>query len=224
MIYPTLIIDNFFENPDEVRDIGLKLEKSSQDAYPGKRTQPLHKTQIEFFNWSTNKILAAIYNHQPDDMEFTFNAYQTFQAIKPNPKEGKGWVHGDNDFEFTSIVYMSKHKNCGTSIYKRKDGTFPFAGKLHVPNHNIKQEYYGSNKKYDARYFKARDENNKSFEETIKVESLYNRLVLFDSFQYHGVENFYDPAMKEDRLTLVTFFKDVHGMKRLPIPNVRRYI
>ena len=225
MIYPTLIIDNFFENPDEIRNLGVRLEKAEDsNAYPGKRTQPLSEMHTDFFHWSTNKILAAIYNHQPDDMNITFNAYQTFQAIKPNPKEGKGWVHGDTDYEFTAIVYMSKHKNCGTSIYKRKDGTFPFSRESHMPNNKIRKEYYGGGKKYDARYFKARDENNENFEKTIEVESLYNRLLILDSFQYHGVENFYDPAMKEDRLTLITFFSNVQGTKRLPIPNVRRFI
>ena len=225
MIYPTLIIDNFFENPDEVRDIGLSLEKSvNQNTYPGKRTAPLHKVKGGFFNWSTNKILAAVFNHQPGDIPFTFNAYQTFQSVKPNSKEGHGWIHDDNGFEFTAIAYMSKHKNCGTSIYKRKNGHFPFQKDSHISNNDIKKEYYGSNKKYDERYFKARDEQNEGFEKTLKVESIYNRLLILDSYQYHGVENFYDPKMKDDRLTLITFFSDIQGATRLPIPNTKRYL
>ena len=225
MIYPTLIIDNFFNDPDEVRNIGFSLDKEEiNNAYPGERSKPLHIVNPSFFNWSTNKILSAVFNHQPEDLKLTFDAYQSFQFIKSNPKEGHGWVHNDNDYEFTAMVYLSKHKNCGTSLYKRKEGSFPFQRDSHINNNNIKKIYYGSNKKYDEKYFKARDEQNEGFERTVKVESLYNRLLIFDSFQYHGVENFYDPKIKEDRMTLITFFNNIHGAKRLPIPNTRRYL
>lgn len=225
MIYPSIIIDNFFNDPDEIRDIGLSLEKAeNMNAYPGERTKPLHLVKKDFFSWSTNKIASAVFNNQPEDFRLSFDAYQTFQFIKPNPKEGHGWIHNDNDFEFTAIVYLSKHKNCGTSLYKRKEGQFPFQREYHIKNNLIKKEYYGSNKKYDQRYFKARDEQNQDFERTVKVESVYNRLFIFDSFQYHGVENFYDPKVKEDRITLITFFSNIHGAKRLPIPNTKRYL
>lgn len=225
MIYPSIIIDNFFNDPDEIRDIGLSLEKTeNKNAYPGKRTKPLHLVHKEFFNWSTNKIASTVFNNQPEDFNLTFDAYQTFQFIKPNPKEGHGWIHNDNSFEFTAIVYLSKHKNCGTSLFKRKEGCFPVQKNSFVDNNIIKKEYYGSNKKYDQRYFNARDEQNQGYERTVKVESIYNRLFLFDSFQFHGVENFYDPKLKEDRMTLITFFSNINGAPRLPIPNTKRYL
>ena len=225
MIYPTLIIDNFFDDPDEIRNIGLSLDKDKiNNAYPGIRSKPLHLAKPDFFNWSTNKILSAVFNHQPEDMPLNFDAYQAFQFIKPNSKEGHGWIHNDNNFEFTAIAYLSKHKNCGTSLYKRKEGIFPFQKDSHIKNNNIKKEYYGSNKKYDDRYLKARDEQNQGFERTVKVESIYNRLLIFDGFQFHGVENFYDAAIKEDRMTLITFFDNIHGAKRLPIPNTKRFL
>ena len=182
MIYPTLIVDNFFNDPDEIRNIGLSLErKENLGAYPGTRTKPLHSLKPSFFNWSTNKILSVVFNHQPEDLDITFNAYQTFQFIKPNPKEGQGWIHNDNNFEFTAIVYLSKHKNCGTSLFKRKEGCFPVQKDSYIDNNNIKKEYYSSNKKYDGRYFKARDEINNGYERTVKIESVYNRLIIFDS-------------------------------------------
>ena len=76
MIYPTIIIDNFFTDPDEVRNIGLQLPKlDNYDLYPGVRTKPLHETRPDFFNWSTNKIASAMFQHQPHDHKIEFNAY-----------------------------------------------------------------------------------------------------------------------------------------------------
>tara|TARA_R110000823_G_scaffold287150_1_gene405449 strand:- start:3723 stop:4403 length:681 start_codon:yes stop_codon:yes gene_type:complete len=226
MLYPTLIIDNFFDNPDEIRNLGLNLDKCvNQDSYPGKRTSPLHELNNGFFNWSTNKIFTAMHSSVTvGDKNNSFNSYQTFQSISPNPKEGKGWIHIDTDFDATAIVYLSKHKNCGTCLYKRKEGIFSHATSTHDENSTIRKEYYGGNKKFDERYFKARDENNKIFEKTITIDSVYNRLLIFDSLQFHGVENFFDPLIKEDRLTLITFFKNIQGVSSFPIPNVRRHI
>mgnify|MGYP000892137647 FL=1 len=44
MIYPTIIIDNFFKNTDVVLNLAniLKYKKDVEGRYPGERTEPLH--------------------------------------------------------------------------------------------------------------------------------------------------------------------------------------
>ena len=44
----------------------------------------------------------------------------------------------------------------------------------------------------------ALEENNSCFTKTIEVESVYNRLVLFDGAQWHGVNGFYDKNISEE--------------------------
>jgi hypothetical protein len=53
------------------------------------------------------------------------------------------------------------------------------------------------------------EENNNDFEETVRIDSKYNRLVLFDSNQPHAANKFIDEDIKEDRLTLVGFFQTI---------------
>jgi len=225
MIYPTLITDNFFDNPDEVRDFALQLPYSeSSKVYPGVRTPALHKIHPDFFKWSTNKIMSTIFHNKASDSGITFTAYQSFQKIAPNPHEGRGWIHSDNEFEFTAIIYMSKHKGCGTCFYKRKFMQFPFDNPEFHKYTAIKHKYYEDKKKYTKEYFDARDAANEGFEKTLEVDSLYNRLLIFDGSQIHGVENFFQQDSKEPRLTLITFFNDIQGIQRFPIPTMRRHI
>lgn len=225
MIYPTLITDNFFDNPDEVRDFALQLPYSENSkVYPGVRTPALHKIHPDFFKWSTNKIISTIFHNKASDSGITFTAYQSFQKIAPNPHEGRGWIHSDNEFEFTAIIYMSKHKGCGTCFYKRKFMQFPFDNPEFHNHTAIKHKYYGDKKKYTKEYFDARDAANEGFEKTLEVDSLYNRLLIFDGSQIHGVENFFQQDNKEPRLTLITFFNDIQGIQRFPIPTMRRHI
>jgi hypothetical protein len=50
---------------------------------------------------------------------FRWSASQYFQKISSSYTE-KGWIHQDLEFEFTAILYLSEHENCGTSIYMPK--------------------------------------------------------------------------------------------------------
>ena len=50
-----------------------------------------------------------------------------------------------------------------------------------------------------------RKKANDSFDKVVDLQSNFNRLVLFDGHQWHGAENF--GTEKEDRLTLITFFR-----------------
>ena len=225
MIYPTLIIDNFFDNPEEVRDVALQIPFTEKSPYyPGTRTPLLHNANHDFFRWSTNKIINSVFPIKATDSKISFQAYQSFQKIIPTSNEGAGWIHTDGEFEFTAIIYMSKHRGCGTCLYKRKNMEFPFENPNFNKYNSIKKKYYGSNKKYTDEYFKARDASNEGFEKTIEVDSVYNRLLIFDGSQIHGVENYQEPSTKEPRLTLITFFNKLTGADCLPIPTMRRHI
>ena len=49
--YPTVIVDNFFKYPLDVREFALSLnyKPSEEGIYSGKRTTSLHITHINFF-------------------------------------------------------------------------------------------------------------------------------------------------------------------------------
>jgi len=193
MFWPTICVDNFLDNPQEIVDESKKLKfYSAEDgSWPGERT--LTNDSPELNNFLIRKIATLLMPHSHD---YKINASGQFQKITKRCGN-HGWVHKDPD-ELTAIIYLSHHKNCGTSIYK------PKSFKSKIINSKIKNKFYKDGVMTEE-YKKALQENNNQFEETMYFESLFNRLVLFDSSQLHGVKNF--EIVDDPRLTYIAFFE-----------------
>ena len=196
MKWPTICIDNFLEHPHEVVRVAnsFSYAKSSGGSWPGERNQPpLDKELDQFLLAKILKVVLPTYNK-------TFKAKGRFQRIVKN---GEGWIHSDKPHEFTAIIYLSNTKKCGTSLYKSK--SFKSSNK----NQQYKIEYNKTGIKPEG-YEQALRENNDQYEETIYFESVYNRLIIFDSCQLHGVRD-YNGSEDRPRLTYVSFFNDIQN-------------
>ena len=200
MHIPVTILDNFFENPDAVREFALAQQyfPSEDGRWPGLRTAPLHTINTKFFNHFCRRVLTLFY----DEPNPAHHSYVCFQKV-PTGSE-KGWIHIDDNI-ITALVYLNLKSNysSGTSIYKLKN---------HVsyldPDHNlVKIDYYKG--KCDAKKSaESRELNNSNFDETIKVSNVYNRLLAFDSSMWHAAQDF--DTDDEDRITLIAFFDKVN--------------
>ena len=67
--FPTICIDNFYSDPDIIRDFALKQEfhKSLTGGWPGTRTYPIHQLDQDFFKYFTSKFLAVFYDFKQED-------------------------------------------------------------------------------------------------------------------------------------------------------------
>jgi hypothetical protein len=200
MIYPTIILDNFFNDPLKVINFAKSLEyyQDSEGRWPGKRTKELHEVNKYFFENYGSKVLSILY---PTIKEKSFCCSLHFQKIS---KEyiNKGWIHQDSEFDFTTIVYLSQHKECGTSLFDSKNITCEV-----INGENKKDMYLNKTFKKEIQYL---NENNNQFIETIKINSKFNRLIMFDSAQFHSAQKFIENNTEEDRLTLIGFFKNIY--------------
>jgi|TARA_X000001036_G_scaffold409457_1_gene420568 arsenate reductase-like glutaredoxin family protein len=199
MIFPTLIVDNFFSDPYKIKTISDKLnfKKDPNGEWPGERSEQLHKVNFNLFNFINLKILSLLY--PKDHHQINFTASSTFQKISKERYPHEGWVHKDNPSEITAIVYLSKHKNCGTSLWKAKD--------FFVPNNMDDKKYYYKKDTFDEEQLKFLKEHNNNYEKILEVDSLFNRVLIFDSNHPHSANNFVDLNVDDDRLTLITFIK-----------------
>ena len=67
-------------------------------------------------------------------------------------------------------------------------------------------------------------QNNDQFEKTCSFTSEYNRIVNFDSHNFHAVDD-YGGNVENERLTFNYFFEDVYFPKiKYPITEMRRII
>jgi hypothetical protein len=200
MKWPTLCIDNFFRDVEPVIKWANTLDyRKTGGFYPGYRTHFIHKIDNEFFLRSTKKIIASLYPEQIEDDNLSWIAEQHFQKINTKEHKLPGFVHQDLFAEFTAIVYLTDEEEAGTSIYKR----------INEPNpdyDDIKKQGY-STLKYTKEFKKELKKNRDNHQKVLQFTATKNRLVLFDSSHYHGVDNF--GKKQKERLTLITFFKKI---------------
>ena len=215
--FPVAVLDNFYENPDLVRQFALSLDYSPSDdgRWPGKRSLPLHEVNQSFFTTFCNKIFRLFYNSDFRDIHYQVTTqFQSISNYSENAASelNSGWIHSDNAI-FSGVVYLNPNpqKNTGTNIYTKIDEN----------NTPLKQSekfklYLGEEPVDESEYASQLLDNNSIFEETISIKNVYNRMILFESEVFHGVQSLYSSS--EPRLTQ-TFF--VHTVNAGPYPVVR---
>ena len=91
----------------------------------------------------------------------------------------------------------------GTSVYKAKNGySLQYKDEL-----RIKERHYLGEGISDEDYEKGFDAAHDQYVETVKVENVYNRFVLFNSKTHHGVQTF----GSKSRLTMNFFGMAMSG-------------
>jgi len=218
MIYPTIVVDDFFKYPNNIKKLSQDLiyEKDKDGKWPGVRSKSIHEINYEFFNFFHLKILSLLYPNDYQQMIFTASTF--FQKVSGKRYPHSGWIHSDSPCEFTAIVYLSNHKNCGTSFWKKNN--------FYNTESTAKQKHdFYKQDIFNQQQLNILNEHNSNYEKTLTVDSIFNRLVIFDSSQNHSAEGFIDNNIQEDRLTLITFVEkiDIINSKiKYPIPESNR--
>jgi len=216
MLFPIVIQDNFFEDPDFIVNYAnkLKYEENVKKA-PGLRTKPILQFHQEFFSWVTNKSLKLYY----PDKDLEFSASAVFQKIPVNLKYD-GWVHVDSPCELTILVYLNKHTETGTSFYRRKT-PIEFSDK----NQELKHEYFLHSNNNNKKIEEAKKFNNSFFEETINIKGIYNRCVMFDASLFHAAQVFTGDPEEKERLIFVNAIFSISEKGKIlkyPVAECRR--
>ena len=216
MNYPLTIIDDFFEDPDGIVEIANSLQYTPTEdgRWPGARTPTLSESNPDLFAYLGNKIHNIFYMRP-----FSWRMMMHFQKIQPFHenvwnKKNRGWVHQD-PHPFGGIIYLNKNPeiNTGTSIFRVKKG---FA-RMKDEDLRCKESLYLEQDIPQEQYDSHWDNVNNQFIETITVENVYNRLLLFDGSCYHGVKTF----GSQERLTLNFFGLEVGEVPFTPLQRMK---
>lgn len=153
MFDDVLYIDNFYENPDEIRDFALSLPytRNKDTSYPGIRTRMISQDRKDLRVENCNDILLKKYYYNFLDLlkekcnlfdvdkshiETGFHKIQIFSNDLDSPLN-TGFIHTDllahrfrGKKTFAGLIYLNKitRLNSGTSIFKLKNS----------PKHHLK--------------------------------------------------------------------------------------
>ena len=211
-LYPVTIVNDFYEEPDALREYALAQSyaccQAPKDKYgwPGSRTKDLSELNQDLYQKVCLKIVSLFHNSEHDVMRW--NILTGFQIVEE--KFDKGLIHQDGDVVFAGIIYLSPNAplNSGTSIY-RKNNFFDEKRYFNALNQNDLMLTTGKAPSFDY---------HKMFEETVRVNNVYNSLVLFEGDQYHAANNFFGKTKHDARLTQTFFIKRVDAQKHTVFP------
>jgi hypothetical protein len=179
-----IVIDNFYENPMEIRNFALKQEFKPAEYYPGIRTKSFANINIK------NKIQEILYPFGGKITDFNYKGDNgSFQLATSHDRS---WIHSDSKYtNWAGIVYLTPDApiNSGTSFYKHIQGVSN-SNETKVTNIDL------GNSGRDRSKWQLID----------SVGNIFNRLVLFNSTRYHSSNDYFGTDLYDGRLFQVFFF------------------
>lgn len=224
-LFPVLIVDDFLENPDKIREIALAMEYyPNNGSYPGKRTKSLHEINKKLHDYFANKFLSIYYDFNRNNIEWIINI--SFQITTPYDSNKKssfnnGWIHTDKNILLAGVLYLTPDAdiNSGTCIYKVKDHELD--SNLLESNPETRLDLYKNNIKSKS-YKSNLDNFSNNFIETVTVKNIYNRLISFDGSNWHSAQSLH--AGDLPRLTAVFFVESLKSTSEPPIIRINHFL
>jgi len=184
--FPSTVMDNFFVDPYEVLEFAKNVEYNprGETDFPGVITDNLSQ---ELTNWVATKALSVFYDFKTFNLWWTGSS--TFQKIEPYGNENqfhilnRGIPHTD-PAQVAGVVYLDVNscRDAGTSFFQKKPGR-DFYQRSEKFNEAARK--YHSGIKLDD-YEEMLQTHLDSFEETMRVQPKFNRLILYSSDVWHS--------------------------------------
>lgn len=187
------IIDNFFAEPEAIRQFALSHDFTQAPEFDGHKYE--HFAPVKdprFYGWIENE-LSAVIGHNVAVRIATFTCLQ----------EGEGtqqWIHSDNPCaSHAAVVYLFDKPGYGTSFWR---------------HNSLRQEYCdlrdGNGTIQDQLVMELREDGKTTaaWTETDRANSEFNRLIFYPSTRFHSrsVEHGFGSSPETARLTLAVFF------------------
>jgi hypothetical protein len=218
--FPSLCVDDFYSDPDRVRNFALSLPyyANPEGRWPGVRTNELESIDRVFYELFCKKLFSLFFDLEKVDIKYyvstSFQMIDAYDKSYDSPKN-KGWIHYDTGSVFAGVIYLNDNGNvnAGTSLYR-----------LINPNNlelgEIKEDFYKSN--IDKNYDDHIKKHNLAFEETVRYNNVYNRLICFDGEVAHGANHFI--SGQNPRLTQVFFVNEIEINSHPPVPRHKNFL
>lgn len=198
-MFPITVVDNFFKNPDNIRDFAInqQFSRSENCGWPGSRSPMLLDIDMQFHRDVMSKILSSFFRFPEDALTVKFEAF--FQSIQEQYEEG--WCHIDNGVDLAGVVYLTPNSpvDAGTSIYNSPSTKIDFSV---CKNKSL---FYDDKITDLSEYRNIRDLYNSNFTKILDIGNVYNRLVMYPGDYFHRENKFFGKSLLDSRLTLVFF-------------------
>jgi hypothetical protein len=178
-----IVIDNFYNNPNEMRDYILTQDFKVTGNYPGKRTKSYATENLK------NIIQKYVEPFGGKITDFPMSEDTYNGAFQYTTSRERSWIHVDPYNNWGGVLYLTPDAppSSGTGFYKFKDGS-------------IYQETESSSD--SSKY----SQDITKWELIDRVGNVFNRLILFNSKRFHISMDYFGTDKYDSRLFQVFFF------------------
>ena len=187
------IIDNFYENADEVRAYALSKDFGVRGNYPGQRTAPdINDGVRDYISSHIEPMHGKILWPDPHDIESYCGSFQYTTA------KDRTWIHADSGNTWAGVLYLTPDAplSGGTGLFRHKAtglSTLP-----RFENGDINEELL------TEIYEDAQDMTK--WEMTDRIANVYNRLVIYRGDYFHASLDYFGRDIYDGRLFQTFFF------------------
>ena len=215
--FPSLCFNDFYKDPDMVRDFALSLDGYSNKygAHPGLRCSMLAEYDSDFYRQSVDKFMSLF--DEWGGAGASFNCSTFFQKIHrfssdPNDPVNQGWIHHDGNVDIAGVIYLDPEpvSDNGTSFYQTKGDNLKFNNVLDGDTPEYERIMGGLGDNYckidDIDWYRENIvKNNEQFKLTMEVKNCYNRCIAYSGKYLHSQTNYWMSNDDDFRLAQVFF-------------------
>lgn len=211
--YPVTVVENFYEDPDAIRNFALAQEfKFCHElphidyVFPGSRTEDLRVLNNKLYEDVCKKLVSIFHNPKHDYMRWIIST--SFQNV--SEQYGRGVIHKDDNTVFAGVLYLTPNAplESGTSLFKH--------------NATFDPDKYTDALKQNDEKFKAHQpisaDYHHMFDEVVRVNNVYNTLIIYEGDTFHAANNFFGTTLHDSRLTQVFFVNRVDAQRADAFP------
>jgi hypothetical protein len=215
-LYPVTVISDFYTNPDEIRKYALAQKytychemKDIGYVFPGSRTKELRDLSQSLYEKICKKLISVFHIPEHDVMRWQINT--SFQIVEGEYESGL--IHQDQNTVFAGVLYLTPDAplNSGTSLFKK--------------NTSYDEELYWKLVKENDERFKRKEPidfgYHSMFDEVVRVNNVYNTLILFEGDIHHCANQFFGQTKQDSRLAQVFFITKIDANKQSSFPLSR---
>lgn len=184
----SLVVDNFYKNPDDVRNFALAQEFSQRGNYPGQRTASFLTDSIK------NSIQEII---RPFAGEVTWWGDESTGAFQYTVSSDRSWIHSDDTTDWAGVLYLTPNApiSAGTGLFKhRETGLFRWRNSEHP-------EDIAKNSPVNIE-----TQDMTKWEMVDRFGNVYNRLILYRGDLFHTSLDYFGQNKEDGRLFQTFFF------------------
>ena len=190
MTVNTLIIDDFYTNPNQVREFALSQEFGVKGNYPGQRTTSFANDELKgHINGFIRPFAGEITNWSTDEYN---GAYQYTTQYE------RSWIHSDQTTTWAALIYLTPNAplSGGTGLFRHKETGLYQAPLLDNGNYDTDlMDYIGQD-----------SQDMTKWEMTDRLANKFNRMVLYRGDLFHISLDYFGTNKENGRLFQTFFF------------------